>query len=126
MGDFNGQPRCTADKQSSYDGDPHTLRGTLFRVTSCEILYGPLNCGFVLTGENWCAPPVLRIAQERLCSSLSVSCVVYSDEDVSRQRSQEQRSYVRVCVEAMLCAGQEVPSLAAPVIRVAAMQAYSG
>ena len=25
-------------------------------MTSCEILYGPLNCAFVLTGENWCAP----------------------------------------------------------------------
>ncbi|CAK0733927.1 hypothetical protein CVIRNUC_000356 [Coccomyxa viridis] len=56
LGDFKGQPSCIADQQAGFAGDPHTLEGTLFRVTSCEILYGPLNCGFVPSGENW---PVL-------------------------------------------------------------------
>ena len=54
LGDFKGQPSCLADQQAGFAGDPHTLGGTLFRVTSCEILYGPLNCGFVPSGENWC------------------------------------------------------------------------
>ena len=53
LGDFKGQPQCIADQQASCAGNPHTLGGTLFRVTSCEILYGPLNCGFVLSGQNW-------------------------------------------------------------------------
>lgn len=56
LGDFKGQPACVADQQASFARDPHTLGGTMFRVTSCEILYGPLNCGFVLSGENWCFP----------------------------------------------------------------------
>ena len=47
---------CIADQRPKFTKDPHTLTGTLFRVPSCEILYGPLNCDFVLTGENWSAP----------------------------------------------------------------------
>ena len=53
LGDFKGQPQCIADQQTIFTKDPRTLTGTLFRVPSCEILYGPLNCAFVLTGENW-------------------------------------------------------------------------
>jgi hypothetical protein len=52
LADFEAAPVCTADRQPEFHGDAHTLTGTLFRVTTCELLYGPLNCGFIWKSDN--------------------------------------------------------------------------
>lgn len=57
---YVGQPACIADAYPPdaprlVDGGV-TLSGQLFRQTTCEITYGPLNCDFVFRGDNECAP----------------------------------------------------------------------
>ncbi|CAL8466894.1 g6430 [Coccomyxa elongata] len=52
LADFGGPPSCIADGRPVFPGNRHTLTGTLFRVTTCELLYGPLNCGFIWKSDN--------------------------------------------------------------------------
>ncbi|EIE27018.1 hypothetical protein COCSUDRAFT_83577 [Coccomyxa subellipsoidea C-169] len=52
LADFDGTPDCVADRRPLFPGDRHTLTGTLFRVTTCELLYGPLNCNFIWKSDN--------------------------------------------------------------------------
>lgn len=54
-----GEPECIADAYP-YDAGKLitkgvTLSGQLFRQTTCEIMYGPLNCDFILQADNECA-----------------------------------------------------------------------
>ena len=44
---WQGQPECRA---LPLGGD--TLAGRLYRISSCEILYGPFNCDFVWRPDN--------------------------------------------------------------------------
>lgn len=53
---YVGEPDCIADAYP-YDAkklttDGVTLSGQLFRQVSCEIMYGPLNCDFILQADN--------------------------------------------------------------------------
>lgn len=44
-----GDPECLAD------GNPFTgktLAGTLFRVITCDLFYGPMNCDFLWSSSN--------------------------------------------------------------------------
>lgn len=56
LSDFDGTTDCVADRRPLFPGNRHTLTGTLFRVTTCELLYGPLNCDFVWKSDNLCVP----------------------------------------------------------------------
>ena len=33
----------------------HTMAGQMYRMTTCEITYGPLNCDFIFKADNECA-----------------------------------------------------------------------
>ena len=55
---FVEEPQCIAPAQPpSFSRDLKTLNGTLLRMVSCELMYGPLNCDFVWKGDNGCACP---------------------------------------------------------------------
>lgn len=46
---YVGDPDCLAD------GNPFTgptLGGTLFRVLTCDLYYGPMNCDFIWSDSN--------------------------------------------------------------------------
>mmetsp|Transcript_11458 Transcript_11458/g.34433 ORF Transcript_11458/g.34433 Transcript_11458/m.34433 type:complete len:647 (+) Transcript_11458:108-2048(+) len=53
---YVAQPDCIADAYppdtQKLINDGVTLSGQLYRQTTCEITYGPLNCDFVLKGDN--------------------------------------------------------------------------
>jgi hypothetical protein len=53
---YIGEPRCLADVAASdrrkvLNGG-RTLSGQMYRMTTCEITYGPLNCDFVFRADN--------------------------------------------------------------------------
>ncbi len=51
----------------------HTLAGQMYRMTTCEITYGPLNCDFVFRADNECAVKVLLLLSfflSSLCPAL--------------------------------------------------------
>lgn len=45
---FLGEPICSVESNGSYAQDGATLVGNLYRTTTCELQYGPMNCDF-----NW-------------------------------------------------------------------------
>lgn len=46
---FEPEPECLADG-NEYTGQ--TLEGRIFRVLTCELFYGPMNCNFVWSNTN--------------------------------------------------------------------------
>ena len=50
-------PGCIVDPNPHahhIEGGGHTQQGQLYRMTTCEITYGPMNCDFVFRGSNEC------------------------------------------------------------------------
>ena len=60
---WQGAPECKA--RPGIEGD--TLGGRLWRVITCELVYGPLNCNFIWSPTNECA---LCTSRETTISSL--------------------------------------------------------
>lgn len=49
---FVGAPVCSVETNGSYPGQGATLNGQLYRVTTCELQYGPMNCDFIWGASN--------------------------------------------------------------------------
>lgn len=49
---FVGAPVCSVETNGSYADDGATLAGHLYRITSCQLQYGPMNCDFIWGGTN--------------------------------------------------------------------------
>lgn len=49
---FVGEPICSVETNGTYPADGATLTGALYRVTTCELQYGPMNCDFVWGATN--------------------------------------------------------------------------
>jgi hypothetical protein len=49
---FEPAPRCDFDSGPPLHARGATLNGSLFRVTTCELLYGPFNCAFAWKSDN--------------------------------------------------------------------------
>ena len=51
---FEAAPQCDFVSGPPARAHGATLNGSLFRVTTCELLYGPLNCAFIWKSDNLC------------------------------------------------------------------------
>ena len=49
---FVGEPVCSVETNGTYPADGSTLNGQLYRVTTCELQYGPMNCDFIWGASN--------------------------------------------------------------------------
>ena len=49
---FVGEPVCSVEANGTYPNDGATLSGALYRVTTCELQYGPMNCDFIWGATN--------------------------------------------------------------------------
>ncbi|KAL3139980.1 hypothetical protein ABBQ38_004267 [Trebouxia sp. C0009 RCD-2024] len=49
---FVGEPICSVETNGTFPADGATLSGELYRVTTCELQYGPMNCDFVWGATN--------------------------------------------------------------------------
>ena len=49
---FVGEPICSVEANGTYPNDGATLSGALYRVTTCELQYGPMNCDFIWGASN--------------------------------------------------------------------------
>ena len=49
---FVGEPVCSVETNGTYPAHGETLQGALYRVTTCELQYGPMNCDFIWGATN--------------------------------------------------------------------------
>lgn len=49
---FVGEPVCSVETNGTYPAQGATLNGQLYRVTTCELQYGPMNCDFIWGASN--------------------------------------------------------------------------
>lgn len=63
---WQGQPDCLTGP-----GSGPTLSGQFYRISSCEIMYGPFNCDFSWRPDNSCAAPPMRLLMCCVCCMCS-------------------------------------------------------
>jgi hypothetical protein len=52
LASFRAAPKCVVDPGAPPHAHTPTFSGTLLRVTTCELLYGPFNCAFAWRLDN--------------------------------------------------------------------------
>lgn len=101
---YVAQPDCIADAYppdtQKLINDGVTLSGQLYRQTTCEITYGPLNCDFVLKGDNECACnrpclPTPLISHSYNCINMALAVGVSTFRNSCDEISCERQRHVK-------------------------------